>query len=420
MVILLLVASLGARLLLISLQSADKNPIIRANHERIRQELVKFVEKFGRLPCPAIPSYAIGNYLAGSEAPAPGTCTGSNRVPSGSPTTAIGIVPWTALGLTPQDVTDSYGRYYTYYVALAETNRTMRSVAKMSGTITVHSAAPTSLGLTPTGNQINACSTTAGDNSCNATAAAAVISHGVNGLGGYLPNGQRSPLPTSSSPAELQNVSGNTALVRQTAISSSTSTFDDIVTAWAPADLIGKAPLVVDLKAPLYSEGATTIQRLNQISGALLTYIYVTTNTGRAGSLCQTTPAVTPYCHILPFADSLCTAGNQQNTQVSGCVPYTTIGLPSTVAVDEWGNNIKYVVGGGTGVGNSARLGYMTGTGNRRGIALNNTNLAGVTTAYSITSNGPDGIAGTADDIAISMPLSNLITLLTTAGVSLP
>ncbi len=76
----------------------------------IETALALFVSQNARLPCPADGRLASTDINAGSENPNPptGTCAGNQ---------AHGVVPWRALGLAEQDVTDGWGNRFTYRVA---------------------------------------------------------------------------------------------------------------------------------------------------------------------------------------------------------------------------------------------------------------------------------------------------------------
>src|ERR1019366_2841158 len=109
----------------------------------------------------------------------------------------------------------------------------------MRGNITLHSGTPAVLGLSDGGgsqNQLNGCSTTPG-NKCNLAGVVAIVSHGKNGSGVYLPNGTRAALPNAASnPGELENTNGDTAFV--TSLTGPSDYFDDVVMVLAPDDLI--------------------------------------------------------------------------------------------------------------------------------------------------------------------------------------
>lgn len=76
----------------------------------VETALALFVSQHQRLPCPANGTLASGHADAGKENPDPpiGAC-GSNQ--------GNGVVPWRALGLAEQDITDGWGNRLTYRVS---------------------------------------------------------------------------------------------------------------------------------------------------------------------------------------------------------------------------------------------------------------------------------------------------------------
>ncbi|NJD64188.1 MAG: type II secretion system protein [Chloroflexi bacterium] len=76
----------------------------------VETAIALFVSQNQRLPCPADGTRPGTDANAGKENPDPpsGTCTGNQ---------ANGVVPWRALGLSEQDVTDGWGNRLTYRVS---------------------------------------------------------------------------------------------------------------------------------------------------------------------------------------------------------------------------------------------------------------------------------------------------------------
>ena len=76
----------------------------------VETAIALFVSQNRRLPCPANGTLPGTDSNAGKENPDPpiGVCTGSQ---------ANGVVPWRALGLAEQDITDSWGNRLTYRVS---------------------------------------------------------------------------------------------------------------------------------------------------------------------------------------------------------------------------------------------------------------------------------------------------------------
>lgn len=117
-----------------------------------------------RLPCPA------NGDEDGVSKP---SCTGTDN---------DGVVPWTTLGLSKDDAKDPYGRLISYHVdpdlaASADKNFCINSGSgpgnmARDGTIRLNPSTGTSLFV--------------------------LISHGPNGLGGWLPTGRQSVIPSST------------------------------------------------------------------------------------------------------------------------------------------------------------------------------------------------------------------------------
>ena len=235
----------------------------KTGEQTIKTALISFIERNNRLPCPAVATLLATDANYGREAPTPGTCTGT--VAAG--TSVKGIVPWLALGLPDEAVSDGYYRRYSYYVTLSQTNLSATTVAGMRGTMTVHSGVPVTLGLAATGNQINSCSTTAGDNSCNLAAVVVLISHGANGLGAYLPNGVA--MAAAAAAREIENADANVAFVRSDYSNNPADPFDDILLALSPDDLLG--PL--GAKGAIASPRATTNEQLRSARDTIVAQI---------------------------------------------------------------------------------------------------------------------------------------------------
>jgi hypothetical protein len=176
------------------------------------------------------------------------------------------MLPFRSLGLSEEDALDVYGSRFTYVVTTTATNRNESNIAGLTGTIMLHNATPPAPGRAPTGNQINACSTTAGDNSCNANAVVLVLSHGRNAEGAFLPSGSRAPLPTSA--LELANTDTDASFVL-TSYSESAPVFDDMLLALTPDMLL--ANLMRD--GAIRSARAVTYEQMQTVQDAALSYI---------------------------------------------------------------------------------------------------------------------------------------------------
>lgn len=240
---------------LLALNSQTENQRINTTHRQldvIKVALENFIARNGRLPCPAKADLPPSNAAYGVEAtPVDGTstvaatCTGTIAAGGGFK----GVVPWVTLGLTGPEVLDGWSHRITYHVALqgvfldsASPARSLDTVSGMRGALTVHNATPVAAGLPATGNQTNACTTTAGDNSCNSAAVVVLVSHGKNGLGAWQESGTQLPLPAAGSREEVNADSNASYLVMQVYESNDAQHFDDLVLALAPRDVL--TPLV--------------------------------------------------------------------------------------------------------------------------------------------------------------------------------
>lgn len=93
------------------LVAQQRREITRQRLQGVETALALFVAQNKRLPCPADGALASSNALAGAENPPSPT---SNACANDQ---ARGVVPWRALGLAEQDVTDGWGNRFTYRVA---------------------------------------------------------------------------------------------------------------------------------------------------------------------------------------------------------------------------------------------------------------------------------------------------------------
>ena len=235
--------------------------------EAIVTALISFVSRNHRLPCPAVANVVPADPGYGIEAPNPGSCDGTVNF-GGVPNTVFrGIVPWMSLGLSDVQGLDGYERRFTYFVRGQETNRTADTLSAMRGNMTIHSGAPIALGLNPAGNQINSCSNTVGDNSCNLDAVAVIISHGGNGSGAFLASGTQMAGPPGV--LEQENTDNDRNFIDTGYSSNETNPFDDIMFALDPDDLL--RPLAEDDSIP--SARAVTTDRINLIREVLIAQI---------------------------------------------------------------------------------------------------------------------------------------------------
>lgn len=262
--------ALGAGLALLNAKTAQARiDGTKARSEAVRQALVSFVSQNYRLPCPAAPGLVRGvaGYNTEQRAGPVGAeiCTAAsglvNNIGGAAPAgVSRGTVPCASIGLPDDACTDAWGMRFTYFVQNTAIRLTINTVSGMGssvgGSMTVHqmvppaAATPTN-GAAPTGNQINACNATAGDNSCNSAAVVVVISHGANRGGGFLPESAVA-FPTAGvvSAYELENTDNDIQFIQNNYVEAGANSFDDIVLAIAPRDVISGLSLTGVLKQP--------------------------------------------------------------------------------------------------------------------------------------------------------------------------
>ena len=172
----------------------------RRTMDSIRDAVIGFAQSNGRLPCPANGALAMGAAGAGTEQ----WDSTNNRC-----TTALGVVPWSSLGVAE---VDAWGRRFTYRVTSAFADAISNTTYAATTTLT-----PVNAALASPANQSPACSApvptpalstfalcslgdiavfTRSDSSHNTSAIAAgipaiIISHGKNGYGAFQPSGTR-------------------------------------------------------------------------------------------------------------------------------------------------------------------------------------------------------------------------------------
>ena len=256
----------------------------KSNSDSIKTALLYFISRNKRLPCPAIAGLAPGAAGYGQEAAIPGVCTGTTIIGVAPNIAARGIVPWLSLGMTSVAASDAYNNRMTYQVTQSTTNLTATTLAGLRGTLSLHADMPIALGVAPTGNQINGCNLTVGDNSCNGFAVVVILSHGADRLGGFSETGAALAAPTSA--RELQNAGNCNAFVRADYLTNNGNYFDDILFVLSPDDVLG--PLVKD--GAISSARAVTQKQL-ELSRDELVAKSVT-----AGTVPLTMPAANDGC----------------------------------------------------------------------------------------------------------------------------
>lgn len=319
----------------------------RTRAEAIREALVAHVARTYRMPCPAAPGLVSGaagyNVAQGGGAVA---CTAGsglvNNVGSAPPFgVSRGTVPCTTLGLTEETCLDAWGSRFTYFVSNAATTLTVATVSGMQGTMTVHRVTPTSaatpvLGLAPTGNQLNACSTTGGDNSCNLAAVAIVISHGANQGGGFPPRSAIAMPTGQASIYETPNFNNDVRFFQNEYVKNGTNAFDDIVVAIPARDVISTLSQNNTLKDPRVSMNEqfeaiklAIIQQSYSLKGTATTITLAVSNVGTATYTLPGTPTLDISSCGVVSAD----------TQL---LPTTTVAALTGLTTDIWGSPIRY------------------------------------------------------------------------------
>lgn len=323
---------IGATSAAIGFIKAKREKITTQNGEAIKVALQNFVARNGRLPCPANPINVPTDATFGIEAPTAGTCTGATAIGTGSPSLGVlGTVPWKSIGLSSENAADGWYNQFDYAVTRFATQTNFAIVGGMRGVLTLHTDTPVANGLPATGNQLNACSTTAGDNSCNLLSSAVVISHGANGFGARDWNGLSLDAPTSA--LELENTNTNMAFVRAERSEVLATMFDDVILALTPADVL--APLLA--QGFIKYEVVVLAEKFGELTASLAAYA-VENRTGAPGTWSYPLSGVSGA-----FAYSLDATKFDGNCDSD---PPTSVGNPTAVDMllikDPWGNSFRY------------------------------------------------------------------------------
>jgi prepilin-type N-terminal cleavage/methylation domain-containing protein len=352
--------------------AASRLEATRGKQELIKTALIAFVAQNKRLPCPAIENLPPTDANYGREATVPGTCTGTTALTTGA---VRGIVPWLALGVTDDLALDGYYQRYSYVVTTTQTNLNANTVSGMAGNMTMHSATPVTVA-----NQIN----------INNLAVVALISHGSNTAGAFTPAGTRIALPAGAD--ELENTdAANTAFVNKDLSQNAANPFDDVVLAITPTDILNG----LERSGVKPASGAIN-EKFAAIRNAVLAFV-VADIVDPDGVLPARNKA-----HRLPAAD-VNNDGIADGTNLAGTVPYATLGLTLVQATDPWGNAILYTAGFPALVGNApvpSTVGIYSGT------------APANAPAFTVTSRGPNGVLGDADDLTFTMSVGELRGLL--------
>lgn len=158
----------------------DKIRHLSEDQERMTRALKAFVKQHGRLPCPAQAGVTSSIATFTDEAANPGSCIGGTPAATPSGVNAVkGLLPAAALGLSKQDAFDPWNRAYTYMVDVRMTEELA---------IYTYRVEDPSIGIIAKQRRDLVANSTSVEVD---RAIVALISHGPNGHGAYLPSGQR-------------------------------------------------------------------------------------------------------------------------------------------------------------------------------------------------------------------------------------
>lgn len=203
-------------------------------------------------------------------------------------------------------------------------------------------------------NQSNDC-TVGNYNPCSAVVA--IISHGLNGYGAYTESGSQLGLPNANTDEE-ENSNHDAKLVMKEYSYNSANPFDDVIMPLTPSDLL----------TPLTSKGTFDDYRsvLNKHFADITAAIVADAVSNRSGSA---------GAYSYPIANTLPS-------------------LPVSTTNDPWGNAISYT----------------------RNTASIQSGTNSAITAFTLTSNGPDGTLGNQDDISNIVYVSQVKSTLGLSG----
>lgn len=193
--------------------------------ELAREAMIGFALVNGRFPCPASATAITGTALAGLE-PAPVLAAGCAN--------QAGVLPWATLGLSE---TDPWGRRITYRVSRQFT----RTIPQVGGFVGAGCPPP----VPPTQAVFALCSQgdltildASGGATLSANTPVVLVSHGRNGAGAYLPQGNQSPVGASVDELDNQLTAGGTNTANLQFVSRTpTANFDDLVV-WMPTPIL--------------------------------------------------------------------------------------------------------------------------------------------------------------------------------------
>jgi prepilin-type N-terminal cleavage/methylation domain-containing protein len=359
----------------------------------IQDSLTTYLGLHGQLPCPDV------DYL--TLAPDGIENRGATGTPAIPPVTTnacasnYGIVPYVTLGLPQEAAVDGWDNFFSYYVSNnAPANADWSLVANFHmGNVGAFNVWSTTGIATPL-------ASTAG----RTGAVVLVVSHGKNGYGAITVQGTPNTPPPVGNDEYLNTLAckanpGSAPLCtavdfwKRDSTDSTTAPggpFDDIVLFLEPSDLL--TPLTKDgtFQGPV----GVTKQTLSTLSD-------------------QITSAMVATSGAIPSVGNSPTFMAQLNPVQVSLLP-DTYTIPGTL--DAWGNPVRMIFGSApplppVQVGSPFYLHF--------GSNINPTFCNQFATAYTLASNGPDGLPNTADDVSLSVSIGTLIKIFTAGSVAM-
>lgn len=215
-----ILASLGLSTLVAKVQQTAFK-VTDQRLETVKEAMISYLRRNKRLPCPD--DYLDLEEFDGKEDPlGGGTC--DNNV-------GFGVLPYSTLGLSRNQVIDGWGNLFSYHVSQGEYLWTLTPIPDgYPGALTIYD---TKTGVLITDNVV-----------------LVVVSHGPNGEGAFTVKGSRNVLPDSiASEDEYENTddTSNNIYIQRDFTDNTLATggaFDDVVLAMTVDDLV--SPLIKD------------------------------------------------------------------------------------------------------------------------------------------------------------------------------
>lgn len=214
----------------------------------IREALLAFAIRTGRLPCPAKPTLSSSDPNAGMEATQGNACDNavdSRTSPYDSQGGYEGVIPWQTLGVRELD---AWGSRFTYRVTDvveagggAQTRSFARSLSASAPLPCAGQTQRSTIGLCSSGNISTVNNSSMGGQINGQFLVAVIVSHGKNKLGAFTSDGQQIG---GASGDELKNADRNSVFVNSNYLDAPNQTgiaqYDDLIE-WLPSTiLIGK------------------------------------------------------------------------------------------------------------------------------------------------------------------------------------